>query len=256
MIISPDRRFGETCRLIAAPEVTPTMRKAMYSIHSSYFQNTDMARFTSDLNEKDWVLQLLDNKEQTIGFTTIQIRTTQWRGDCIRYIFSGDTIVERAYWQSNLLIPAFGAFMMHVFEIDPVVPLFWFLISKGYRTYRILPTYFRNYVPAENDAHDSTILPLLHHIASEKFGTCYKPDKGIVSYTCVKDYMSPDLLIVEETRRKNPHISYFIGRNPGFIRGDELACLARVSPDNLTPIAHRILRNSKKLLQVPKGWSV
>jgi hypothetical protein len=61
---------------------------------------------------------------------------------------------------------------------------------------------------------------------------------------------------VEETRRKNPHISYFIGRNPGFIRGDELACLARVSPDNLTPIAHRILRNSKKLLQVPKGWSV
>jgi hypothetical protein len=35
-------------------------------------------------------------------------------------------------------------------------------------------------------------------------------------------------------------VAFFARRNPGHERGDELVCLARVAPDNLTALGRRL----------------
>ena len=42
----------------------------------------------------------------------------------------------------------------------------------------------------------------------------------------------------------DPHIAFFLERNPGFVRGDELVCLTRIDEQNLTPAGRRMARPS------------
>jgi hypothetical protein len=53
----------------------------------------------------------------------------------------------------------------------------------------------------------------------------------------------PELLEVPEGRAADPDIAFFLECNPGFVRGDELACLAQIDDTNLTAAARRIARN-------------
>jgi hypothetical protein len=40
---------------------------------------------------------------------------------------------------------------------------------------------------------------------------------------------------------QDPHVAFFQKLNPGYAQGDELVCLARFHPDNLTPYIRRQL---------------
>ena len=44
----------------------------------------------------------------------------------------------------------------------------------------------------------------------------------------------------------DPHIAFFLDRNPGFVRGDELVCLTRIDDRNLTPAGRRMARPAQE----------
>jgi hypothetical protein len=46
--------------------------------------------------------------------------------------------------------------------------------------------------------------------------------------------LAGDLVDVPAGRAADPHVRFFLERNPGFVRGDELVCLTRIADDNLT----------------------
>jgi len=54
--------------------------------------------------------------------------------------------------------------------------------------------------------------------------------------------LAPDLIALPEGRLTDPHVAFFLARNAGFVRGDELACLALIDDSNLTPAARRMTR--------------
>jgi hypothetical protein len=37
-------------------------------------------------------------------------------------------------------------------------------------------------------------------------------------------------------------VRFFLARNPGFVRGDELVCWTSIADDNLTPAGRRMTR--------------
>ena len=47
-----------------------------------------------------------------------------------------------------------------------------------------------------------------------------------------------------EGRQDDPHVHYFLERNPGYAEGDELVCLAEVSLANTHGIGHRWLKQA------------
>ncbi len=56
-----------------------------------------------------------------------------------------------------------------------------------------------------------------------------------------KDRLRPDVAEVTPERLRDPHVSFFVRRNPGHARGDELCCLAPLTRANFTPAAYRVI---------------
>jgi hypothetical protein len=84
----------------------------------------------------------------------------------------------------------------------------------------------------------------LDGVARELFGARYDAATGIVRFGRPQ-VLAAELLDVPERRRADPHVRYFLERNPGFVRGDELACLTAIRDDNLTPAGRRMTREAR-----------
>jgi hypothetical protein len=80
---------------------------------------------------------------------------------------------------------------------------------------------------------------LLAHLADQRFGSCYQNENGIVRFTSPQVLRS-ELREVGPGRMKEPHVAFFMERNPGWCHGDELVCLTEISFDNLTPAGRRM----------------
>ena len=69
------------------------------------------------------------------------------RGRPIRVVFSGDALVDPAHWGSNALNFAWIPHLARIRAEAPDTPLYWLMLSKGFRTYRYLSTFAHHYVP-------------------------------------------------------------------------------------------------------------
>lgn len=227
-------------RLTRVPDA---LKESMLALHGLYFCNVGRRDFFEDLREKDWVI-LLRNGRDIAGFSTLKIIRLPVDGVERVFLFSGDTIVDRAHWQDSTLAGSFGHFMLRLMDEQNPTALYWFLITKGYRTYRFLPVYFERFFPAYDRPTPPEYDALLRAIAVHKFGRAYDPTTGLVRFGGRKDRLRPDLCGVTEARRRDPHVRFFLEKNPDYALGDELACIADIRRDNLNKYAWRVIRDT------------
>lgn len=212
--------------VIRRADLTRADRDAMFALFTQYFATADRIAFERDLAEKEWVVLLCDDDGAIEGFSTLMLMSV---GDATIF-FSGDTIVAKHRWGSFDLPRIWSR---HVFaEAD--ANTFWFLISSGYRTYRFLPLFFRDFFP-----RNPAMKPLLDRVAAAKFGDAYDPRTGVVRLATpapLREGISDP-----ELRMNNPHVRFFVEANPGHAQGDELACLVHIDVGNLTPAGLRMI---------------
>jgi hypothetical protein len=212
--------------VIRRAELTRRDRDAMFALYTTYFATTDRVTFERDLAEKEWVILLCDDDGNIDGFSTLM----RMRAGGATVFFSGDTIVARHRW-GTFDLPRMWA--QHVFaEAD--ANTYWFLISSGWRTYRFLPLFFRDFYP-----RDAAMKPLLDRVAHAKFGEAYDARTGVIRLVAAAPLREG--VSDPEVRMHDPHVRFFVDANPGHARGDELACLVRVGVDNLTPAGLRMI---------------
>jgi len=123
----------------------------------------------------------------------------------------------------------------------PDADLYWLLTSKGYKTYRFLPVFFREFQPCYHRGLSDFEIKLLHGVASNRFGERFVPASGILRAAPDSQHLKEGIADLDEHRLRDPHIAFFQQRNTGHARGDELVCLARFHPDNLTSYIRRQL---------------
>ena len=225
--------------VVSREELTAADRDQMYGVLERYFSGTARARFESDLEEKEGAILLRDSDKGRIqGFSTfLRMRATIDGRDLVAF-FSGDTIVDRDYWNETLLSRMWGRMVFA--EADRLeVPVYWFLISSGYKTWRFLPIFFRRFFPLHDDGNLSRIASTL---GSLKFGDEYLPEQGVVRFRHPTP-LRAGVADLTEQRLRDPHIAYFAKKNPGWARGDELVCLTEVSRANLTRAGERMVRS-------------
>src|SRR5689334_8795057 len=129
--------------LLPTPAVTDAQREAMFALMDRYYENITPASFATDLAEKQWVILLLDPQSgEVCGFSTQVLLDAAIAGRPIKALFSGDTIVARDRWGDPALAHVWGRLALSLIDALPETDLYWFLISKGYKTYRFLPLFF------------------------------------------------------------------------------------------------------------------
>ena len=216
------------------------VRRAMYALFERYYLATSPQMFARDLASKDTVILLHDEENRLCGFSTLATCTMNVGGETIRIVFSGDTIVERAHWGSHAL--AF-AWIRHIGKIAaqaPGIPLFWLLIVKGHRTYRYLPAWMLDFTPDWRHPADTWLTALKDATATARFGTAYDREAGVLRFAASQGHLAPEWAGVTPREALRPDVRFFLERNPGYARGDELVCLGELAASNLRPLMRRL----------------
>lgn len=216
-------------------------RQGMFALFARCYEGVTSAQFEQDLAGKDHVILLRSVEGAVRGFSTQQIYETTFEDETVSILFSGDTLVEPECWGSAELVKGWCAVAARALCARPDRRLFWFLISKGYRTYLYLPLFFQAYLPAPGQPEMPEHRRLLDHVAAQKFGAAYQPATSLVCFPQAPGWLSPALAGVPPGRVQDPHVKFFLERNPGYAEGVELACLAEVALENTHGLGRRWL---------------
>jgi hypothetical protein len=220
-------------------------RREMYALLRTYFCGTTRARFEADLREKEQVILLRDaNNGRIQGFSTFMRIAMEIDGTKVVAFFSGDTIVDREFWGETLLSRIWGETIVteaeRIHAHQPATLVYWFLICSGYKTWRFLPVFFREFYPNPDVATPPRVRRLIDTLGTTRFGDEYVPDAGIVRFRHPTPLRRGVADITAE-RLRDPRIAFFARMNPGHAAGDELACLAELSRANLTRAGLRMI---------------
>ena len=207
--------------------------KAMFEVFSKYYHNTSYEQFMTDLEEKDVVFLLLDAGTKEIkGFSTLVNLYVKVDGQEQRGCFSGDTILEKEYWGQGTLGIAFLKYLFIQKIKNPFKPLYWFLISKGYKTYLLMANNFKTHYPRHEKETPTKEKSIIKAFSETLYGDHFDPETAVISFSrisskdCLKAEITP---ISKELLLKNDRIKYFATKNPGWEEGHELACVAEMT---------------------------
>ena len=215
-------------------------RDRMFSLLRRHFSGVVRQVFDSDLDEKNWVILVENEEGRLVGFSTILQYESEYGGETFNVIYSGDTIMDRSAWRSFCLPRAWIKTVREIYRRDQGRRLVWLLITSGYRTYRFLPVFWKQYYPRYDKDTPSDVSGIMHHLARERFGDKYAQDLGIVRFEHPHRLID-ELAGVPEGRLSDPHVAYFNQLNPDHTRGDELVCFAEINDDNLSAAGRRML---------------
>jgi hypothetical protein len=212
----------------------------MWNLYRRFYAGTHRALFDADLAAKDSLLLLRDEAGDIQGFSTIAVGITELDGRAIRYVFSGDTIVSREFWGSQALAFSWLRYVGELKRQQPDLPLYWFLIVKGHRTFRYLPTFAREFYPHwERDTPESHSA-LMRKLAEERFGDAFDAASGLIRYPESHGHLANGYAEANEREAAREDVSFFLRRNPGYRDGHELVCLCELARENLRPLARRL----------------
>lgn len=233
------RRLRATVLPVAS--VGAGTRARAWNLFAAAYTGADRTRFERDFAAKQRVILLHDPADGSLqGFSTVAVTTLA--GGTATVVFSGDTVIAPAYWGSKVLQQAFAALLVREKLRHPGRPLYWFLISKGYKTYLMLARAFPRSVPrADHRRGDAELRRVLDVVAGDRFGAAYDADNGIIRHATPLEAVRAGLCPIDAELLADPDIAFFVQRNPGHVRGDELACLAKV---RLRDAARQILRSA------------
>jgi hypothetical protein len=236
-----DRLVGS---LAPSSATTRGERDQMYSLLAAYFSGTRRGQFDADLAEKEAVILLRDSGGQIQGFSTFMRIAARIDGRDLVAFYSGDTIVAREYWGETMLSQLWSRTVLaeadRIVAERPSTRVYWFLICSGYKTWRFLPVFFREYYPNPSTPTPPGVKRILDTLGRRKFGDQYLADSGIVRFRRATP-LRRGIADVTEQRLRDPRVAFFSSMNPGHANGDELACLTEISRSNLTPAGERMV---------------
>jgi hypothetical protein len=229
-------------QLVPRAELSAAQKTEMFQLLSRHFDGVSAGQFARDLAEKNLAL-LLQRGENLVGFSTLLSYTTAFENEPISVIYSGDTIVSPEAWGTMALPRAWVAGVEALRAALPPGRCFWLLLTSGFRTYRFLPVFWREFFPRFDAETPQEIKRLLPTLARERFGSQFDFAAGVVRFNSPQR-LRGGLTEVPSSRESDPHIAFFLNSNPGWTSGDELVCLTELKPENLTLAGRRMMPQS------------
>lgn len=217
----------------------------MFAVFDRHFLNAHRDQFEADLANKNYVLILRNNDASVAGFSTLAVYRTPSVDAPV--VCSGDTVVEQAARSTCQFLAAWLHAVWHLRREYHCDRFHWLLIVSGFRTYRLLPVFWKASYPRFDRLTPPTIQAMIARLAAKRFGPRFDSKSGLVRFA------NPQILRHRKDREpdgrlSDPHVAFFSRANPFHERGDELVTLTEMCDDNLTPAGRRLLARSVSLV--------
>ncbi len=202
---------------------------SMWAIFTKYYESVSEDAFKNDLAKKNYAILLVDQADSSIkGFSTVELLEHQVGTRKSLIFYSGDTILEKEYWGSKVLHKTFLKLVIKLKLQKPFTPFYWFLISKGYKTFLILANNYKNYWPNMQEETPAFEKSLIHELCQKKFTDSWKPELGVLKFETCPGKLKGAVAPVVSRDLGEPLIQFFVDKNPGHADGDELCCIGKI----------------------------
>ena len=217
-------------------------RRACFAILSRLFLGVTWTDFARDFDAKDDVMLLRDAEDGTIGgFSTLVRRELDVGGEAVPIVFSGDTAVLPAFRASFGLGAGLSRYLAATPVLYPGRRPYYVLISKGWRTYRMLRLFFRSFFPCATAPVPASERRVRDAFAATCSGS-YDPARGVQRHGPGAPRLRPQGIDAAAPADGDADAAFFLSVNPGWLSGDELVCIARVERENFTATLRRLAR--------------
>ena len=221
-------------------ELSSEIIREMFDIFCENFERSSLEIFERDLRDKNWVIIIRDTERNALqGFSTLALYEINYQGKRISVVYSGDTIIRREYWGTPEL-PRTWIHTVLEKSVHMPQPLYWLLISSGYKTYRFLTVFYKEFYPRYDKPTPPEMRAMMEYLATQRFGTDYHCGEGVVRFQNGATPLRRGIAEVSDERLHDSHIAFYIAQNPGHVNGDELVCITQIHPDNLTAAGRRM----------------
>ncbi|MDO8511932.1 MAG: hypothetical protein Q7S57_01560 [bacterium] len=229
-------------------DLTVQETERMFWLLTRVFLGVDKEVFAHDLREKEVVMLLrrdLPNGE-IVGFSTLMVLDLQVFGRSVMGVFSGDTVVVDACRCSAGFGVEIMRYFVHVLESHPAREVYYILMSKGWRTYRVLPFFFRHFLPRPDGEDQAQDLVVRDAFGLLKYPEEYDPGSGRVLFSRETQRLVPGSIDAEPPQKLDTYTRFFFEKNPTYLTGTELVCVAPIARANFTATAIRLLGSCRK----------
>jgi len=218
-----------TASVVSVADLRTEDKARMFALMRKYYDAVTEEAFQADLARKDAVI-LLRDRGTLQGFSTLVSLQAALDHKTVYGIFSGDTVIEKRYWGQPALPKAF---LRHLFREKlkrPFSPLYWLLITKGYKTYLMMANNFAEHFPRYERDTPADRKAIAEAFYLKLFPEYYDPATGLIRFPTDACRLKMGVAeISEELAASNPRIAFFEQANPEWRKGVELACLARMT---------------------------
>jgi hypothetical protein len=222
----------------------------MYDLFEQYYVDVSFERFCSDLSEKTHLFCFHSNGH-LVGFSSIFRKRLPSLGRAT-YLFSGDTVLHRDFWGAKALQKSFFWYILGSKLRSPFEPVYWMLMSKGYKTYLMMRRNFPNSFPRFDAPIPEKLKRAMDSFYRLKYGDAYDPDKNLIRFRTSHGAVKGLLAAPQPSATGNPEIAYFLQANSDYRTGAELACIAEIRfRDFLGHIAKYFLKTRKPSPSLP-----
>ena len=225
--------------------------RRLHVLMKTCYDHVSYELFIEDLTRKDWVLLLRDSFGIIQGFSTLALNPCGFGGGDYDILYSGDTVLHPEHWGGQALVRGFFNAAGKILA-KRQKRLYWYLLSKGHRTYMYLPLFFKRYFPAADPSrHWAEGGKLAELFSTRLFPDSWQPSCGVIHFN--ENHGQVNAALAKDTRRRthHPQVDFFLRNNPGFDEGDELVCLAELAPGNLH---HRVSEMMEDGMEQSSIW--
>ena len=132
--------------LLSRAALGPDEVADMYRLFTMHFEGVSAHRFRVDLGRKDWVIRVRD-RDTLLGFTSLQFLRVHAGVREFNVLYSGDTIMKPEARSTTLLARTWIDSVRRISELHAVEDMHWLLLVSGFRSYRLLPVFWREFYP-------------------------------------------------------------------------------------------------------------
>lgn len=225
--------------VIKISELTENNIESMFNLMSKYYANLKKDNFFSDLEDKEDIIILKDNKGAIKGFSSIVIQDLFINNERVKLLFSGDTVIHSEYWGDTDIRRTWLEYaykQMDLFDEK----FYWLLFSKGYKTYKYLPVFFTDFYPRFDKQTPEFEQKIIDAYGYKYYPDNYNVEKGVIEMNQKKDYLKDWVAEIPEGKLKDKNIEFFMQKNPDYKLGNELICLTRITADNFTKAGMKV----------------
>lgn len=230
------------------PELTPSERATMFGLLSLEFLGTRREDFIRDLEEKDVVVLLRKESSdgEIVGFSTLMLLDLPIDGRKVKAVFSGDTTVLPEFRSSGGIGVEVGCYFTKALGTFPDHEIYYVLISKGWRTYRVLPFFFKSFAPKHDVPTSACDKVVMDAFGRVKYPKDYDPDQGLIMFSKETQRLIPGSIDAIPPQDPDLHTQFFLKKNPTYLSGTELVCVGSVQVANFAPPLVRLLKTSRR----------